>query len=294
MDGGQLLNVSPVRAREPDEVCAQAVDLARGAAEELAGAAAVGEHLGVEADGDRVVTHLFACLDRPGTGAGAGRSPWPGRRGPRTSPWTRSCWCPARTPSSRRRGFPGGNGCGRATWASGTSCPRPPTTSGWCRRGLEGDDGMEDLTTIASQLAVLAERRWPPRPRPRCRSRAARAVRDRPRRRGAALVHRRARAAEPAGPRGARAVLQLRVLRPAGRPAGAGVRGVREQLRAGRRPGGLGRSRLRRRTRRRCRPPGADRPLRPVIDELGYDLVDMPGVSVEETVFEPLERGRPG
>jgi hypothetical protein len=36
-------------------------------------------------------------------------------------------------------------------------------------------------------------------------------------------------------------------------------------------------------------PPTADQPLRPVIDELGYDLVDMPGVSVEETVFEPLE-----
>jgi hypothetical protein len=28
----------------------------------------------------------------------------------------------------------------------------------------------------------------------------------------------------------------------------------------------------------------------PVIDELGYDLVDLPGVSVEETVFEPLSR----
>jgi Protein of unknown function (DUF3027) len=36
-------------------------------------------------------------------------------------------------------------------------------------------------------------------------------------------------------------------------------------------------------------PPTADQPLRPVIDKLGYDLVDMPGVSVEETVFEPLE-----
>jgi hypothetical protein len=33
----------------------------------------------------------------------------------------------------------------------------------------------------------------------------------------------------------------------------------------------------------------ADQSLRPVIDELGYDLVDMPGVSVEETVFEPLD-----
>ena len=28
----------------------------------------------------------------------------------------------------------------------------------------------------------------------------------------------------------------------------------------------------------------------PVIDELGYDLVDLPGVSVEETVLEPLSR----
>jgi hypothetical protein len=27
-----------------------------------------------------------------------------------------------------------------------------------------------------------------------------------------------------------------------------------------------------------------------VIDEFGYDLVDLPGVSVEETVFEPLSR----
>ena len=29
----------------------------------------------------------------------------------------------------------------------------------------------------------------------------------------------------------------------------------------------------------------------PVIDEFGYDLVDMPGVSVDETVFESLEHG---
>ena len=46
-----------------DEACAAAVDLARSAAEELAGPGQVGEHLGVEADGDRIVTHLFACLD---------------------------------------------------------------------------------------------------------------------------------------------------------------------------------------------------------------------------------------
>ena len=42
VNGGQLLTVSPGRARskEPDDACAQAVDLARGAAEEMAGPAA--------------------------------------------------------------------------------------------------------------------------------------------------------------------------------------------------------------------------------------------------------------
>src|ERR1035438_9077522 len=66
LDGGQLLTVSQlrVRAKEPDEACAQATDLARRAAEEVAGAARVGAHVGIQADGDRVVTHLFSCLDQ--------------------------------------------------------------------------------------------------------------------------------------------------------------------------------------------------------------------------------------
>ncbi len=52
-----------MRSRTPDRLCAEAVDLARAAAEELAGAEAVGEHLGAVAEGDRVVTHSFACQD---------------------------------------------------------------------------------------------------------------------------------------------------------------------------------------------------------------------------------------
>jgi hypothetical protein len=44
-------------------LCAEAVDLAHAAAVEAAGGAAVGEHLGAVADGDRVVTHLFACRE---------------------------------------------------------------------------------------------------------------------------------------------------------------------------------------------------------------------------------------
>ncbi|HEX6755467.1 MAG TPA: DUF3027 domain-containing protein [Mycobacteriales bacterium] len=44
----------------PDAACAAAVELAADAARDVAGADAVGEHLGVRAEGDRVVTHSFA------------------------------------------------------------------------------------------------------------------------------------------------------------------------------------------------------------------------------------------
>lgn len=49
---------------KPDAVTAAAVDLARQAAVEAAGDFGVGDHLGVTVDGDRVVTHLFACEHR--------------------------------------------------------------------------------------------------------------------------------------------------------------------------------------------------------------------------------------
>jgi hypothetical protein len=52
---------SSSKAGKPDAICAAAVDLARAAAMETAEAMGVGEHLGVTGEGDRVVTHLFAC-----------------------------------------------------------------------------------------------------------------------------------------------------------------------------------------------------------------------------------------
>jgi hypothetical protein len=57
--------VSPTRVRtwEVDRACADATELARAAAAELAAADQVGEHLSALAEGDRVVTHLFADLD---------------------------------------------------------------------------------------------------------------------------------------------------------------------------------------------------------------------------------------
>src|SRR5581483_5810610 len=54
--------------KEPDQACAEAVDLARAAAEEVAGAVGVGEHAGVFAEAERVATHLFVCLDLAYTG----------------------------------------------------------------------------------------------------------------------------------------------------------------------------------------------------------------------------------
>jgi hypothetical protein len=65
-DEEQLRNVSATRVRAAvlDAACVEATDLARAAAEDLAGAGQVGEHVGVMADDERVVTHLFSCRDQ--------------------------------------------------------------------------------------------------------------------------------------------------------------------------------------------------------------------------------------
>ncbi|MEU8550021.1 DUF3027 domain-containing protein [Streptomyces roseoverticillatus] len=52
-----------MRSRTPDRLCAEAVDMARAAAEEAARPGTVGEHVQAVADGDRVVTHYFLCPD---------------------------------------------------------------------------------------------------------------------------------------------------------------------------------------------------------------------------------------
>ncbi|MFK0257285.1 DUF3027 domain-containing protein [Streptomyces sp. NPDC090445] len=57
------MSAATTRSRTPDRLCAEAVDLAREAAEELAAPGAVGEHVAVITEGDRVVTHFFECTD---------------------------------------------------------------------------------------------------------------------------------------------------------------------------------------------------------------------------------------
>src|ERR1700742_120084 len=57
------VSAATTRSRTPDRLCAEAVDLARGAAEEAAAPGVVGEHAGAVAEGDRVVTHFFECKE---------------------------------------------------------------------------------------------------------------------------------------------------------------------------------------------------------------------------------------
>ena len=57
------MSAATTRSRTPDRLCAEAVDLARAAAEEAAAPGVVGEHVGLETEGDRVVTHFFECKE---------------------------------------------------------------------------------------------------------------------------------------------------------------------------------------------------------------------------------------
>jgi DUF3027 family protein len=56
------VSATTTRQVEPDQACADAVDLARAAAEDDAGPGQVGAHVGMDVGADRVVTHLFESL----------------------------------------------------------------------------------------------------------------------------------------------------------------------------------------------------------------------------------------
>ncbi|GAA3488814.1 DUF3027 domain-containing protein [Streptomyces cremeus] len=57
------MSAATTRSRTPDRLCAEAVDLAREAAEEAAHPGVVGEHVSLFSEGDRVVTHLFEAKE---------------------------------------------------------------------------------------------------------------------------------------------------------------------------------------------------------------------------------------
>jgi Protein of unknown function (DUF3027) len=280
--------VSPartVRTREPDEACAEAVDLARAALAAVVGAASVGEHLEVQAEGERVATHVFVCEDPAYAGW---RWAVTVARAPRAKavtvdetvllPGPEALLAPAWVPWQDRL-RPGDLGVGDLL-------PAPPDDERLVPLVLlEGDDAVtdwypegEDIDPaeppgwwlVAGRSRVLsgigrdgASARWYTANGPRT-----------------PLAH-----AAPAqcvscgffvpisGELGqlfgacanAYAPDDGRVVS-ADHGCGAHSESVVWQA--------------------------AGRPIAPVIDELGYDLVELPGVSVEETVFEPLDLSR--
>jgi hypothetical protein len=260
--------------REPDQACAEAVDLARAAAEAVAGAGQVGGHAGVTAEAERVVTHLFDCLDPAYSGWW-----WAVTvvRAPRAKvvtvsetvllPGPGALLAPAWVPWHDRL-LPGDLGVGDLM-------PAPPDDERLVPLVLlEGDDAVTewygDEASLPGRSRVLsaagrenASERWysgdhGPR---------------------SALAH-----AAPAKCASCGFFVPLsgdlglmfgacaneyapddgRIVS-ADHGCGAHSEAVAAEV--------------------------AARAVAPVIDEFGYDLMDLPGVSVEETVFEPLSRG---
>jgi len=103
-----------------DSVLTGAVELAREAADELAEPGHVGEHLGTEAEGERLVTHFFACLN-------------PAYRG-----WR---WAVTVTRVSRSKVVT----VAEAVLLPGADALLPPDWVPWSQRLQPGDLGVGDL-----------------------------------------------------------------------------------------------------------------------------------------------------
>jgi Protein of unknown function (DUF3027) len=255
-----------------------ASDLARDAAAEMAGPDCVGRHVGIEADGDRVVTHLFECL-QPGyvgwrwavTVARASRAkvvtisevvllPGPDALlAPEWVPW-------------RDRLRPGDLGVGDLLPVAPDDERLVPVVTGEGEDGLQawpGDDAAEPAQPAgAGQVRVLSAigrddtaERWYT---------------------GAHGPHTALARSAPATCTSCGFMVRL------GGPLGA-VFGVcanayaPEDGRVVSFDHGCGAH------SEAAGNQGSEPTMPPIIDELGYDLVDQPGVSVEETVFESLD-----
>ena len=278
-----MLDVSAatrIRAREPDEICAQATDLARAAAAEVAGAGQVGEYLGAQAEGDRVVTHQFVSL-LPGyvgwrwavTVARASRSklvtvdevvllPGPDALlAPEWVPW-------------RDRLRPGDLGVGDLLPTQPDDERLVPVVAG------EGDDGL---------LSWPAGDEADPAPEPKtAQARVLSAIgRDATAERWYSGDHGpRAPVARAAPAQCDSCGFLVRLSGPLGKVFGVCANAYApEDGRVVSFDHGCGAHSEAEAAR------GTEPVMPPIIDELGYDLVDQPGVSVEETVFESLDHG---
>jgi Protein of unknown function (DUF3027) len=280
-----------MRTREPDEICAQAVDLARAAAAEVAGPGGVGDHAGVDAEADRVVTHLFASLDPAYRGwrwavtvARAARAKAPTVSEVVLLPGPDSILAPEWVPW-RERLRPGDLGVGDILPAPADDERLVPAVS------LAGDEGLEDAGDLAAAVTELSE--------PLTSAEAA-----------TGLVPSRVRVLSAVGrddaamrwygsEHGPKSPLAhaapgicascgffVRLAIPFGSVFGVCANAYApDDGRVVSVDHGCGAH------SEAMLPASLDQPVPPVIDELGYDLMDMPGVSVEETVFESLDHG---
>jgi len=276
-----------IRSKEPDQAAAEAADLARAAAVAVAGASRVGEHLGVQAEGERVVTHLFDCLDQAYAGwqwavtvARAPRSKMvtvdetvllPGPAALLAPPWVP--W------HDRLR--PGDLGVGDLL-------PAPPDDERLVPLvTLEGDDAVTDWYYGEDAGAEQGPAEPAELPAPG-RSRVLSAIgRESASARWYSSEHGPRTPLAHAAPAhciscGFFVPLSGDLGRLFGACANAYAPDDGRVVSADHGCGAHSESVIWQ---------ASARAIAPVIDEFGYDMVDLPGVSVEETVFEPLSRG---
>ena len=294
-----MLTVSPVRTRTAvlDAACAEAVDLARSAAQDLAGGDFVGDHEGVYAEDERVATHLFRCLDRAYRGwrwavtvnrAARARSVTVSETA--LLPGPDSLLAPAWVPWSERV-LPGDVGVGDLMPAADDDDRLVPVSLlegdevvlDWdddvaagplgLTAGLDAEAGSDSEPTASGGAATR-------------RSRVLSAIgRDETAARWYSSEHGPGTPVARAAPG---PCVTCGFLTPLGGPLGR-VFGVcaneyaPDDGRVVSLDHGCGAH------SEAANPSGAYGAASPVIDELGYDLVDAPGVSMEETVFESLD-----
>ncbi len=284
------------RTREPDQACAEAVDLARDAVAAVVGAADVGAHLGVQADGERIVTHLFDCADRAYSG-------WQWAvtvvRAPRAKavtvsetvllPGSQALLAPDWVPWHDRV-RPGDLGVGDLLPAEPDDERLVPLVV------LEGDDAVTDWYADGEPddagLDGPGPTAWPTPWPSRCPRRDAPACfppsagRKRPSAGTPATTGRARRWRTRRPPTCASCGFFVPLSGELGRLFGACANEYApDDGRVVSADHGCGAH------SEAMAAEVATRAAAPVIDEFGYDLVDLPGVSVEETVFEPLSRG---
>jgi len=278
------------RAKEPDQICADAVDLARQSLAEQAGVSqdTIGDHLGLEPGGDRVVTHFFGCTDRAYAGW---RWAVTVARAPRAKivtvdesvllPGPESLLAPAWVPWQDRL-RPGDVGIGDLLPASPDDERLVPFVT------LDGDDAVTDWfeprpgTEDADAGPRIAEEVPTPG-----RSRVLSALgRDDTAERWYESDHGPRTPLSHAAPANCTSCgFFVPLSGSLGRVFGVcGNAFAPDDGRVVSADHGCGAH------SEAVLSGSAAQATAPVIDEFGYDLVDLPGVSVEETVFEPLSR----